>query len=260
MTDWYYHAPGQGRVGPLSADAMREHYRTRQIGRDTLAWHDGLREWQPLERLMEELGLSGVQQDMSQPPPLPPRPAAATASHASPMRRSIEPPPSNRTGCVIAAVAIGIGGIMLLGILAAIALPAYQDYVKRAKAARAAQPRTFDAEQMADADARARRLVTDAMRRYYVEKGNTCPDEFEFESLMVRDRDYSGADDEGWANVQQAKPLTGQCAYDVEYRGFGPDVDGRTTRYEVNISGDAVDIVCSANTLTPPHLPPHCIP
>ena len=46
MTDGYYHAPGQGRVGPLSADEMRARFRDRRITRDMLAWHDGLREWQ----------------------------------------------------------------------------------------------------------------------------------------------------------------------------------------------------------------------
>ena len=84
MSDWYYHAPGQGRVGPLSADEMRARYRDRRITRDMLAWHDGLREWQPVERLIEELGLSGIEQDRSRPPPVPPtRPSAANASHAA---------------------------------------------------------------------------------------------------------------------------------------------------------------------------------
>ena len=37
MTDWYYHAPGQGRVGPLTAEQMQQRYRDRVIVRDTLA-------------------------------------------------------------------------------------------------------------------------------------------------------------------------------------------------------------------------------
>lgn len=261
MTDWYYHAPGRGKVGPLSADEMRAHYRTRQIGRDTLAWHEGLREWQPLERLMEELALTGVAQDTSLPPPVPP-PRAATASHANATasRRNVEAPPSNRTGCIIALVALGIGGLVLLAILAAIAIPAYQDYVKRAKASQAAAPRTFDADRMAEAEAVTRRLVVDAMKTYYAANGNTCPDELEFERLMVRDRSYAGSNENGWGNVGGAEPLGGQCAYLVDFHGFGPDVEGRTVRYEVAIDGGDVDIVCTAGTLQPPHLPPRCMP
>ncbi|RPE79833.1 RDD family protein [Vulcaniibacterium tengchongense] len=57
MNDWYYHVPGQGRVGPLPADAVRERYRRGEIDRDTLAWHPGVRDWQPLDRFSEQLEL-----------------------------------------------------------------------------------------------------------------------------------------------------------------------------------------------------------
>ena len=259
MTDWYYHAPGRGKVGPLSADEMRAHYRSRQIGRDTLAWHEGLREWQPLERLIEELGLTGVAQDMRQPPPVPP-PPAATASHASATRRNAEPPPSRRTGCLIAAVVLVVGGLAVLGFLAAVAVPAYQDYLKRAKAVQAAQPKSFDADEMADADARARRMVTEAMRTFYAANGNTCPDELEFEKVQLRDRDVVGPDGKGWGNVALSKSQDGMCAYTVDFHGLGPDVENRTVNYAVSLRGADVDIVCTAGTLTPPHLPPHCMP
>jgi type IV pilus assembly protein PilA len=261
MTDWYYHAPGQGRVGPLSADEMRARYRDRRITRDMLAWHDGLREWQPVERLIEELGLSGIEQDLSRPPPVPPRPAAATASHAARPSTHIEPPPSNRSGCIIAAVAVGIGGLVLLAILAAIALPAYQDYVKRAKGVppQAPEARTFDADAMADADALARELVTQAMRQFYVANGNVCPDLHEFERIQVRQPRLQGNDD-GWFSLDPAYPDSGQCAYDVRYHGFGPALDDRHVRYEVTRVDDTIVIRCSNRTLQPQHLPPNCRP
>src|SRR5690606_14914715 len=72
MTDWYYHDPAQGRVGPLSAEQVRARYVDRRIQRDTLAWHAGVREWQPLDRFSDELQLDTVAPDASQPPPLPP--------------------------------------------------------------------------------------------------------------------------------------------------------------------------------------------
>ena len=60
MTDWYYHLPGQGRVGPLGADDVREAYREGRVQRDTLAWHVGARDWLPLDRFFESLGLDAV--------------------------------------------------------------------------------------------------------------------------------------------------------------------------------------------------------
>ena len=47
------------------------------------------------------------------------------------------PPPPNGTGVKIAA--FGIFGVMIVGIVAAIALPAYQQYVHRAQAAKVLQ-------------------------------------------------------------------------------------------------------------------------
>lgn len=261
MTDWYYHAPGQGRVGPLSADEMRARFRDRRITRDMLAWHDGLREWQPVDRLVEELGLTGIEQDLSRPPPVPPRPAAAVASHAARPSTHIEPPPSNRTGCIIAAIAVGIGGLVMLAILAAIAIPAYQDYLKRAKGEQPQVPETraFDADAIADADALARELVTLAMRDMTDANAGTCPDTYEFERIQVRQPRLQGNDD-GWFTLDPARPDSGECAYDVGYLGFGPALENRHVRYEVTRVGDEIVIRCSNRTLQPQHLPPDCRP
>ncbi|MBM7335576.1 DUF805 domain-containing protein [Alloalcanivorax marinus] len=43
-------------------------------------------------------------------------------------------PPANGTGVILGAVAAGLVTLAMIGILAAVALPAYQDYVKRAEA------------------------------------------------------------------------------------------------------------------------------
>lgn len=270
MTDWYYHAPGQGRVGPLTADEMRACYRERKIARDTLAWHDGLREWQPLERLIEELGLTGVQPDMSRPPPPPPmRPAAATASHAARPNAPVEPPPSNRTGCIIAVVVAGFIGLFLIGILAAVALPAYNDYVKRAKAAqsgqaqpgapdaRAARADVFDAGRMEKTDALARDLITDTMREFYAANGNACPDTFEFERMMVRYSRFQG-DEDGWFGIDPARPVSGVCAYAVRFYGLGPEVKDRTVQYDVSVADDEITVYCRNIDLPAGFAPPRC--
>ena len=75
MTDWYYHLPGQGRVGPLGADDVREAYRDGRVQRDTLAWHVGARDWQPLDRFSDSLGLDEMAAPVARPP-VPATPAA----------------------------------------------------------------------------------------------------------------------------------------------------------------------------------------
>lgn len=189
MTNWYYHDPAQGRVGPIDAEALREQFHAGRIQRDTLLWREGLREWLPLQRLEAELGL---QQTPAAPPPLPPsaaapspqgradftaaldaaaldvaeipraQPAAAPEASAAPApqasatgpsqpqrsvspadyapahvaRRQAAPPPKRgMSGCLIALIVVAVLAIPVLGILAAIALPAYQDYTHRAKLA-----------------------------------------------------------------------------------------------------------------------------
>jgi len=86
MTDWYYHLPGQGRVGPMGADDVREAYRDGRVQRDTLAWHVGARDWQPLDRFSDSLGLDEVAARVV-PPPVNATPAAVageTLDRASP--------------------------------------------------------------------------------------------------------------------------------------------------------------------------------
>ena len=78
-------------------------------------------QWRPLQEFAAELELPTL------PPPLPAAMAATTVA---------TPRPSGLSGCAIAAL-VAVAGIFLVavvGILAAIALPAYQDYTLRAQA------------------------------------------------------------------------------------------------------------------------------
>jgi type IV pilus assembly protein PilA len=124
MGSWYYVDGGQTRQGPVGAEALIEAYRQGQVGLDSLVWREGLSEWAPLGQFRDELGLAGT---ASVAPPSPP---AVPGVQATPARKN--------NGCLIAAVVVGGGGlalVVILGILAAIALPAYQDYVTRSKLA-----------------------------------------------------------------------------------------------------------------------------
>jgi type IV pilus assembly protein PilA len=122
MSDWYYSAGGDQRQGPLGTNDLIAQFRQGRIGLDTLVWRDGQAQWQPLADFAAELGLAGG----AMPPPLPQRPVAPISA----------PPRSGLSGCAIALI-VGAALVPLLGILAAIALPAYNDYTLRAKVASA---------------------------------------------------------------------------------------------------------------------------
>lgn len=124
MSTWFYVDGGQNRQGPVSAEALAEAYRLGQVGQDSLVWREGLSEWLPLRQFLDELGLAGIT------PVAPPMPPMAAQSAVLPAKKG--------NGCLIAAVVVVGGGtflIFILAILAAIALPAYQDYITRTKLA-----------------------------------------------------------------------------------------------------------------------------
>ena len=72
---------------------------------------------------------------MSAPPPFPPSSFEGPPSGAPPSSHGAAPPPKKGlSGCAIAAIVLGVAGVIglaLLGILAAIAIPQYQDYIVR---------------------------------------------------------------------------------------------------------------------------------
>ena len=134
MSDWYYTTGGEQRHGPIPTDDLVARFRSGQISLDTLVWRDGQSQWQPLADFAEAVGLK--QGDTLLPPPLPPthpRPQAGFASPAYTARPTSAPPKSGLSGCLIAVIVCALLAIPVAAILAAIALPAYQDYTLRAK-------------------------------------------------------------------------------------------------------------------------------
>lgn len=126
MSEWYYSAGAGQRQGPLDTDALIAQFRQGRIGLDTLVWRDGQAQWQPLRDFATELGFASGTLPPPLPPPQAPVPPAVSA-----------PPKSGLSGCMIALIVAGVLFIPAVGILAAIALPAYNDYTLRAKVASA---------------------------------------------------------------------------------------------------------------------------
>jgi type IV pilus assembly protein PilA len=127
MSDWYYSAGNDQRKGPLSTDDLIAQFRYGRIGLDTLVWRDGQAQWLPLADFAAELGLAGGA-GQTLPPPLPPR-------QTVPPQHVAAPPKSGMSGCLIAVIVAAVLAVPVAGILAAIALPAYNDYTLRAKVA-----------------------------------------------------------------------------------------------------------------------------
>lgn len=130
MDEWYYAEGNRHRQGPLPPENLVELYRSGRIGLDTLVWREGMAQWQPLADFADELGLAAPASEASspQPPPVPP-PLSPDPAPAAPPRQGLP-------GWAIAAiVAAGVGAclLVLVGVLAAIALPTYQDYVLRGR-------------------------------------------------------------------------------------------------------------------------------
>ena len=245
MTDWYYHDPAQGRVGPLSAEQLRARYVDRRIQRDTLAWHAGAREWQPLDRFSEELQLDTVIPDASLPPPLPPaaspvQPAPATARGpmGRPLQRGAMPPPKRGlSGCAIVAI-VGAGlAVPVLAILAAIAIPAYQDYTIRAQA-------TAGLIGAAPAMQRAVEEFRDAHDR--------CPGNDDFAPLL---RQFSAI--EKTTTLRFGALASGNCAFEFTLHGNSA-IEGKTWVFEAHDDGDLGGWDCTGGDLPARYRPQHC--
>ncbi len=243
MTDWYYHDPAQGRVGPLSAGQVRERYVDRRIQRDTLAWHAGVREWQPLDHFSEELELDTVRQDASQPPPLPPPPPGTAATAARPRtpgpaaRGAAPSPRRGLSGCAVVAIVAAVAAVPVVAILAAIAIPAYHDYTIRAHSTAG----------LIGAAAAMQRAVEDFSQAH-----GRCPGDDDVASVVR----HFQAQDKG-TTVRFGAVDNGNCAFEFTLHGDSA-VEGRTLVYEAFHDGDLVAWDCSGGDLPDRYRPVAC--
>nr|WP_298153248.1 pilin [uncultured Pseudoxanthomonas sp.] len=136
MSGWYYADRNREQHGPVTADELVTHYRFGRIALGDLVWREGLPQWGPLRDFADELGLDPAPVEAAHaPPPVPP--AAPPLAQPSPPRTPA--PPARKPGMSGGKIALIVAAVMVVpclgiaGILAAIAIPAYNDYTLRAK-------------------------------------------------------------------------------------------------------------------------------
>jgi type IV pilus assembly protein PilA len=235
MTQWYYSDDARNRHGPHSAEELRRHYRERRIRRDTLVWREGLNEWRPLDQVAGELDLDSVVPDSSLPPPLPASDPTAPTYAA----RSAPPPKKGMSGCLIALlVCVGLA-VPMIGILAAIALPAYQDYTVRAKVAAT----------MAEA-APLKVAITD-----YISANDACPDN---DSADIDTPLQQLGQGQYVASVRVGTLQAGNCAFEITLRSASTQVDGKTLLFETRREGASSEWDCSGGDLPARYRPMQC--
>lgn len=235
MTQWYYADDARNRHGPLTPEDLRTHYRERRIRDDTLVWREGLAEWLSLHRVAAEIGLDAVTPDSRVPPPLPPHGIAAGpyASRPAPAQKK------GMSGCLIAVLICAGLAIPVIGILAAIALPAYQDYTVRAKVMQAMN------------DAAPLKLAIEA----YAAEQDACPDNDSATIAPALRQAEQGA------NIQAVQAGTlegGDCAFELTLGGIGPHADGKTLLFAATRNGEHIEWDCSGGDVPARYRPAQC--
>lgn len=155
-------------------------------------------------------------------------------------------PPASRglSGCAIAAIIGAVAlffGLFVIAILAAIAVPAYQDYIARSKVHQAYAVGLSLQSQIEELRAQSGR----------------CPGNDEIGYGEDATIDLGGADG---ANGGSRAWLTagaldsGECAIELRFEGVSPRIDGRTLVFESGADGWH----CLAGTLEDPQRPVAC--
>lgn len=123
-TVWFYADASRQQQGPVDSDTLAQLHAGGRIDAHTLLWREGLTGWQALATLGDEL--PWVRDALAKSPTPPPMP------NAVPVPAPAKAGMSRGAGCALAVGVAVVVAVPLLGILAAIAIPAYQDYTHRA--------------------------------------------------------------------------------------------------------------------------------
>ena len=107
MADWRILDSNQREHGPFTVEQIREGLREGTIEREAQFWRDGMTAWATLPAVAKELGV--------------------VVSGSGVVAKK------GMSGCLIAAIVVGVGVLVIGGIIAAIAVAQYQDYVARSQ-------------------------------------------------------------------------------------------------------------------------------
>jgi type IV pilus assembly protein PilA len=130
MDQWYYADTQKQQQGPVDLMALRALVASGAINGGSLVWRTGTAAWVQAAQIAE-LGIVGG------PPPMP-QYAAAPNTVAGPGGVRYVQPKSSSLGVIL--LLVGAGAIPVIAILAAIAIPAYQDFTIRARVSAAIVP------------------------------------------------------------------------------------------------------------------------
>jgi type IV pilus assembly protein PilA len=250
MIDWYYHDPHGGRVGPLSAEELRKRFRDRRIQRDTLVWHHDLREWQPLERMAQELGLDHVQPDVANPPPLPGASPGATPTHSSASmaaraasrskysRAPLQPKKTLSTSAIVGIViaVLAIPGVL---VLASVMQSGYRNYARR----------TGIPTLIGQGN-----VIQEIVAQYQQRTGH-CP------SNVTKGFDEMARRATRAPTIAALRFMTmpdATCGFEFTLRNLGPEANGKTVLFESFMDGNELAWDCTGGTLPERFRPLEC--
>lgn len=186
---------------------------------------------------------------MSIPPPLPPTPSRSEQMVEAFAQRdrdpsSVPPPKPGMSGCAIAAIVgavLMVIGLFLMGILAAIAIPAYQQYLARA--------RVLEAYYAVES-------TQTRIDELYAQHG-VCPGNVDVgygEDAILELGGAEGQADDSHAELTIGAFENGRCAIELRFRNIAPTVDDKTLVLESNDGA----WTCSGGTLGREERPAQC--
>jgi type IV pilus assembly protein PilA len=217
MAQWFYVDKNQQRIGPMEASVLVDALRHGQLGTNSMVWHEGMPAWQPLSQHFDALGVPEA------------------------MRIRKAPQNSNKGVWVIVALVAGFFGIAFLGILIAIALPAYQDYTIRAK--------------VAEAMNKTASLKLVVAEHLLLDKKCLTSEDAEAASII------DSLDQNAIKSVAIGSLDDGSCAFEITLGKNHGTVAGKTMQFIAYTNeSNAVEWDCKQGTLEPRYRPTLCRP